>query len=204
MSVIARVNSANQWYDRLSQRDGALIVIWAGLGLLFGALLLNFYLGLTFWALLLVGLAVLVGCRLMYRLGRLPPVAPAVTGPAEVRLPYAPSLLALNQWFDEQPPLTRMCQTMGWLYGSFAVNLMLTHRIGFPFGLLFIAVAVTMLVARVGHGHGWLGSLQAARPAAPKAPPRPAIAAPPPIDVTPDVVAPTMVAADTVTAETRA
>lgn len=204
MSLIDRVNGANQWYDRLSQRDGALVVIWAGLGLFFGALLLNFYLGLTFWALMLAGLAVLVGGRLAYRLGRLPPAEPSVTGPAEVRLPYAPSLLALNQWFDEQPPLTRMCQTMGWLYGSFAVNLMLTHRIGFPFGLLFVAVAVTMLVARVGYGHGWLGNLQAGGQAAPDVPPRPAIAAPPPINVTPEVVAPTMLAADAVTAQTRA
>ncbi len=159
MTLIDRLYRANHWYDRLSSREGGLVAIWAGLGIFAAALFLNFYLGLTLWALLLLGFGGLVATRLAYRLGKLDPADGVL--PAEmrstVRLPFAERMLATNLWFDAQTPLYRMCTTMGWLYGSFVLNLLLTHRLGFPFGLLFVGVAGVMLVGRVGYAHGWLG-----------------------------------------------
>jgi hypothetical protein len=155
----------NRWYDTVPGEWRFQYVVWSLLVL--GALnmALTVAIRFPFALLVLLGIIVITAIRVPYVLGW-------VTSPTGIdadwnfQIEGAGWLIALNRRYETLPESRRI-----WVYPTVlliagAINMMLTIRFGFPFGLLFLVALLALVMLRAPYTAGWLrSSATAAAPA---------------------------------------
>jgi hypothetical protein len=157
MSVAERVAMWNRWYDTVPGEWRFQYVVWSLLVLGTLNMALTVAIRFPFALLVLLGIIVITAIRVPYVLGW-------VTSPTGVdadlnfQIEGAGWLVALNHRYDALPESRRIWVYPAVLLIAGAINMMLTIRYGFPFGLLFLVALLALVILRAPYTAGWLRS----------------------------------------------
>jgi hypothetical protein len=157
MSVAERVASWNRWYDTVPGEWRFQYVIWSLLVLGTINMALTVAIRFPFALLVLLGIIVITMIRVPYVLGW-------VTSPTAVdadwnfQIAEAGWLIDLNHRYEALPESRRIWVYPAVLLLAGAINMMLTIRYGFPFGLLFLVALLALVILRAPYAAGWLRS----------------------------------------------
>jgi hypothetical protein len=166
MSIAERVAMWNRWYDTVPGEWRFQYVIWSLLVLGTINMALTVAIRFPFALLVLLGIIVITAIRVPYVLGWVNPPT-GVDANWNFRIDGAAWLTDLNHRYESLPESRRF-----WVYPMVlliagAINMMLTIRYGFPFGLLFLVALLALVILRAPYSAGWLrSSVKAAAPAA--------------------------------------
>ncbi len=157
MSVAERVAKWNRWYDTVPGEWRFQFVLWSLLVLGTLNMMLTVATGFPFALLVLLGIAVIAGIRVPYVFGWVAETTSVDTG-SSVQIEGAAWLIDLNHRYEELPEARRL-----WVYPTVlliagTINMMLTIRYGFPFGLLFLVALLALVALRAPYTAGWLKS----------------------------------------------
>ncbi len=157
MSVAERVAMWNRWYDAVPGEWQFQYVIWSLLVLGTINMALTVAVRFPFALLVLLGIIVITAIRVPYVLGW---VTSPTGGDADWNFQIAGAgwLIDLNRRYEALPKSRRMWVYPAVLLIAGAINMMLTIRYGFPFGLLFLVALLALVVIRAPYTGGWLRS----------------------------------------------
>jgi hypothetical protein len=157
MSVAERVAMWNRWYDTVPGEWRFQYVIWSLLVLGTLNMALTVAIRFPFALLVLLGIIVITAIRVPYVLGW-------VTSPKgadadwNFQVEGAGWLVDLNHRYEALPESRRLWVYPAVLLIAGAINMMLTIRYGFPFGLLFLVALLALVILRAPYTAGWLRS----------------------------------------------
>lgn len=157
MSVAERVAMWNRWYDTVPGEWRFHYVIWSLLALGTLNMALTVAIRFPFALLVLLGIIVITAIRVPYVLGWV--TSPkGVNAGSSFQITGAGWLIDLNHRYEALPESRRV-----WVYPvvlliAGAINMMLTIRYGFPFGLLFLVALLALVILRAPYTAGWLRS----------------------------------------------
>ena len=158
MTATERLHQWNGWYDRLPEDWRFQIVLWPLIAI--GALnmLLTIGGGFPFGALVLLAMLCLAAIRLPHILGWIVPGdAAASDGSGAWRLQIgADWLVDLNRRYDALPEFRGLVLVTTILVVAGAINMMLTIKTGFSFGLIFLVVFLALGALRGPYAAGFL------------------------------------------------
>ena len=157
MSLAERVTIWNRWYDTAPEEWRFQFVVWSLLALGTVNMALTVAVGFPFALLVLVGIIAITAIRLPYVLGWVTSPAGA-DGDSNIQIEGAGWLIDLNHQYEALPELRRLWVYPAALLIAGAINMMLTIRYGFPFGLLFLAALLALVIFRAPYTAGWLRS----------------------------------------------
>jgi hypothetical protein len=159
MSVAERVAMWNRWYDTVPEEWRFQFVIWSLLALGTLNMALTVAIGFPFALLVLLGIIVITSIRVPYVLGW---VASPTGEDAESSFQIAGAgwLIDLNRRYEALAESRRIWVYPAVLLIAGAINMMLTIRYGFPFGLLFLAALLALVILRAPYSAGWLRSAE--------------------------------------------
>jgi hypothetical protein len=147
MSVAERVAMWNRWYDTVPGEWRFQYVIWSLLVLGTLNMALTVAIRFPFALLVLLGIIVITAIRVPYVLGW-------VTSPKgadadwNFQVEGAGWLVDLNHRYEALPESRRLWVYPAVLLIAGAINMMLTIRYGFPFGLLFLVALLALVILR--------------------------------------------------------
>jgi hypothetical protein len=144
MSVAERMAIWNRWYDTVPGEWRFQFVLWSLLILGTLNMMLTVATGFPFALLVLLGIIVIAAIRVPYVCGWVAGPTSVYTSP-RFQVEGADWLIDLNHRYEALPESRRLWVYPAVLLIAGAINMMLTIRYGFPFGLLFL-VALLALV----------------------------------------------------------
>jgi hypothetical protein len=165
MSVAERVTTWNRWYDSVPAEWRFQFVLWSLLALGTVNMMLTVATGFPFALLVLLGVIVITAVRVPYILG-LAAEPTRVGSDSKFQIDGPVWLIDLNHRYEALPESRRLWVYPAVLLIAGAINMMLTIRHGFPFGLLFLFALLALVVFRAPYTAGWLRSPLPASPAA--------------------------------------
>jgi hypothetical protein len=166
MSFAERATTWNRWYDNAPAEWRFQFVLWSLIALGTLNMMLTLAIGFPFALLVLLGIIVIAAVRVPYVLGLAAEPSGLDTG-SRFQIDGADWLIDLNHRYDALPETRRIWVFPAVLLIAGAINMMLTIRHAFPFGLLFLLGLLVLVLFRAPYAAGYL------RPAKPVGPPEP-------------------------------
>jgi hypothetical protein len=157
MSVAERMAMWNRWYDTIPGEWRFQFVVWSLLVLGTLNMMLTVATGFPFALLVLLGIIVIAGIRVPYVFGWVVGPTSLETGP-RFQIEGAAWLIDLNHRYEALPESRRLWVYPAVLLIAGAINMMLTIRYGFPFGVLFLIALLALVALRAPYTAGWLRS----------------------------------------------
>lgn len=157
MTTAESLHRWNGWYDRLPQDWRFQVVLWPLIAIGACNMLLTIGGGFPFGLLVLLAMLCLVAIRLPYVLGWIVPGEAASGGPGAWRFEVgADRLLDLNRRYDALPEFHGLVLVTTILVAAGAINMLLTIKTGFSFGLIFLVVFLALGALRGPYVAGFL------------------------------------------------
>jgi hypothetical protein len=155
MSAAERMTAWNRWYDTVPAEWRFQLILWSLLAVGTVNMFLTVATGFPFALLVLLGIVFITAVRVPYSLGWVGHATIADTAPT-FQINNANWLIDLNHRYDALPESRRLWVYPAVLLIAGAVNMLLTIRLGFPFGLLFLLALLALIVFRAPFAAGWL------------------------------------------------
>lgn len=157
MTAAKRLNRWNGWYDRLPEDWRFQLVLWPLIAIGACNMLLSIGTGFPFGLLVLLAMLCLAAIRLPYVLGWIVPDRAASGEPDAWRFEVGAGwLVDLNRRYDALPEFHGLVMVTVILVLAGAINMSLTIETGFPFGLIFLLVFLTLGALRGPYAAGFL------------------------------------------------
>jgi hypothetical protein len=154
MSAAERMTAWNRWYDTVPTEWRFQFILWSLLALGTINMFLTVATGFPFALLVLLGILFIAVVRVPYVFGWMGPSAGEAAPTFQIQ--NANWLIDINHRYDALPESRRLWVYPAVLLIAGAVNMMLTIRFGFPFGLLFLLALLALVVIRAPFTAGWL------------------------------------------------
>jgi hypothetical protein len=160
MSFAERLVKWNRWYDEVPEMWRFQFVVWSLLilGAINMALTVAFH--FPFALLVVLGILAIATIRVPYTYGWIKASGVESTEQpspsAHFQIEGASWIFNLNHWYDSLPEARRLWVYPAVLLLAGAINMMLTIRLGFAFGPLFLLALLALVIIRAPYAAGWL------------------------------------------------
>ena len=170
MSFAERATAWNRRYNNAPAEWRFQFVLWSLMAVGTLNMLLTVSTGFPFGLLVLLGIAFIAAVRVPYVMGMTAEPAHLEPG-TKFQIDGADWLIDLNHRYEALPETRRFWVFPAVLLIAGAINMMLTIRHAFPFGLLFLLALLALVLFRAPYAAGYLRAAEPVRPAAPDADP---------------------------------